>query len=275
LLIASEGLTLETPLKNINYMLPRIQRLNDEELLIVDVRGYKKDLENAHVHSSDGAHRRSFHLSATEDVFVGSDGSIWASFDDESAFNSPALMRLDEQGRMKWGFIENRGEAASVWMFYALNVANGCVWACGYTEFEVVRIENDVVKHWAQDIGGVDELASNGTHVLMLGAYHEGNPRFWLGRLGDDAIEDLTEVWITLPDGRELADLWRPRMRRDLRFQVIGRHDALHVFAENGWYRVTVDEALSSSEEGRRKQESESTPGTSVPRARRLLGGTY
>ena len=203
----------------------------------------------------DGGFIRSFHLSGTEDIFTDPNGSIWASFDDESASGkegSSALVRLDGQGVTQWGFNENRGEAENVWIFYALNVGRRFVWACGYTEFEVIRIEGNLVMRWKQTIGGISELAVGEHNILMLGAHHEGDPRFWLGRLGESEIENIEEIQVTLPDGRFLRELDHPlekygippaQRRRECGFRILGRDDALHVFAEDHWFRLTVEDA--------------------------------
>jgi hypothetical protein len=107
------------------------------------------------------------------------------------------------------------------------------------------------VRHWQQDVGGVDEIALNESHVLMLGAYHKGDPRFWLGRVERTEIEGVDEVRVILPDGRYLEDLESPlaklgipsaRRRRESPFRIIGRHNALHIFAEDRWYRLTVED---------------------------------
>jgi hypothetical protein len=95
-------------------------------------------------------------------------------------------------------------------MFYALNVGRGVVWGCGYTEWEIVRIKDDQVTYWKQGIGGVDEIAVSEPYVLMIAAYHKGDQKFWLGRLGQAEIEDVEEVRVTLPDGRSLRDLESP-----------------------------------------------------------------
>jgi hypothetical protein len=85
----------------------------------------------------------------------------------------------------------------------------------------------------------------------MVGAYHKGDPRVWLGRLGDVEIQDIEEVRLTLPDGRFLRDVENPLDKlgippaqrvRDYPFRITGRHDALHVFAEDHWYRMTVED---------------------------------
>jgi hypothetical protein len=200
---------------------------------------------------ADGRLEQSFRIGGTEDVFVDENRCIWATYDDESASTTEggsALVRLDDRGEKQWGFNESRNGAESVWMFYALNVDREAVWACGYTEWEIVQITADQVRYWKQ-AGGVEEIAFEDSHVLMLGAYHKGDPKFWLGRLGQSEIEEVEEVRVTLPDGRFLRDLENPleklgippaQRRREYPFSIIGRHNALHVFAEDRWYRLTV-----------------------------------
>jgi hypothetical protein len=185
-------------------------------------------------------------------------GCIWSTYGDEEAISkegSSALVRLDNQGEKQWGFNENRGEAKSVWTFYALNVDEDVVWACGYTKCEVVQIKDDQVRRWQGRIGGVEELAVGDSYVLMLGPYHRGDLRFWLGRLGHSDVEAVEEVLITLPDGRFLRDLEHPleqhgvpqvQRRREYGFRIIGRHNALHVFAEDQWFQITVEDVAAA-----------------------------
>lgn len=112
---------------------------------------------------------------------------------------------------------------------------------CGLRENELIT--------GSKKIGAIDEIAVSEPHPLLLGAYHRGNPRFWLGRLGHDEIEDVEEVRMTLPDRRGLADLGRPpiKSKREIPFRVVGRRNALHVFAEDHWYRVRVEDVVSSA----------------------------
>jgi hypothetical protein len=243
----------ELPLTDVGLWGPRLQRLSGDEFLAVDVRGWPgKDL-NGHVYGPDGRHLRSFQVTGTERLFADESRQIWVTFHDESGGgpDGSALACLDDQGNKRWGFNENRGDAQDVWMFYALNVDREVVWACGYTEFEVVRIKNGLVDHWKQSIGGVEELAVSEPYILMLGAYHKGDPKFWLGRLGEGAIEDVAGVRVTLPDGRALRDLQGPLEKlgippaqrpREYGFKIAGRHDALHVFAEDCWFKVTLED---------------------------------
>ena len=244
----------ELPLTQVNLWSPKLQCLSDGELLVVDERGWPREAKNACVYGMDGHLERSFRIGGDEDTFADESGRIWATYGDEltnTKEGGSALVRLDDHGRKQWGFNENRGDAESVWMFYALNVGPGVVWGCGYTEWEIVRIKDDHVTHWKQGLGGVDEIAVNEPHVLMVGAYHKGDPKFWLGRLGQAELEDVEEVRVTLPDGRSLRDLEHPlsklgiplaQRRTSYPFRIIGRNNALHVFLEDHWYRLRVED---------------------------------
>jgi hypothetical protein len=118
----------EHPLTDVNLWAPKLQRLPDDELLIVDTRGWRRDAQNASVYRMDGRLVRSFRIGGNDEVFADDDGCIWATYEDELASSkegSSALVRLDGQGRKQWGFNENRGDAENVWMFYAVNVSQG------------------------------------------------------------------------------------------------------------------------------------------------------
>jgi hypothetical protein len=253
LVVASPTEWHELPLTDVNLWGPKLQRLSGDEFLVVDTRGWPGKNLNGHVYSSDGSHMRSLQVTGTTRVFADESRQIWVTFNDEAAGgpDASALVCLDDEGTKLWGFNENRGDAKNVWMFYALNVDREEVWACGYTEFEVVRIKDERVDHWTQSIGGIDELAISEPYILMLGAYHKGDPKFWLGRLGESKIEDIEEIQVTMPDGRFLRELEHPLKKygvppakrlREYGFRILGRHEAFHVFAEDRWYRVTLED---------------------------------
>ena len=253
LVITSPTEWLEVPLRDVNLWEPRLQRLSANELLLIDEGGGLGNGLNGRVYTPVGTLSRSFEVGWVNRACVDERRQIWVTFHDESGGGpgGSALACLDDQGNKLWGFNENRADAEDVWMFYALNVGREVVWACGYTEFEVVRIKNRTVDRWKQDIGGVDELAVSEPHILMLGAYHQGDPRFWLGRLGRSEIDDIEEVRVTLPDGRRLRDLPHPlekygvppaQRHREYGFRILGQHGALHVFAEDCWYRLAIED---------------------------------
>jgi hypothetical protein len=249
-ILCSRDEQIEVPLDDVDVWLPKIQRLGDQELLLVDLRGWRSEMRNAKVYDLQGRFVRSFHLTPTRDVFADAEGTIWASFDDESRSEpdgGSALVRLDADGNKLWGFEENRAGAGSVWVFYALNVSRGATWACGYTDFEIVRIKDGRVDSWKQPVGWVTEIAVDEPHVLMMRGGGLSDPTFTLGRFVAGEVEQVSEIWITLPDGPRLSTLRGLPADGSLRekaFTVVGREDALHVFGEDGWFRVTVADVL-------------------------------
>lgn len=152
-------------------------------------------------------------------------GEIWVGYFDEGAFDAPAgLVRFGPDLRLRWAF-----DWDQIVDCYALNVTDHAVLACYYTDFPLVRIENDRVTGWRNSVAGVHALAAAGNTAGLLGDYDD-HDRLVLGTLYDDEFHVTGEHRVTLPDGSPLP--------RDAR--VIGQGHELHFVVGHAWYRMEI-----------------------------------
>ena len=115
---------------------------------------------------------------------------------------------------------------------YALNVDDTCTWACYYSDFPVVRIRDDIVTGWHNDIRGARALAVAGSRVALFGGYGPDYDRLALTELGADRAQPAGEYRIVLPDGEPLPP----------GTQVIGRGSRLHFLTDTSWYQLDMDD---------------------------------
>lgn len=115
---------------------------------------------------------------------------------------------------------------------YALNVAGETVWACYYTGFPVVRVDNGRVSSWSNQISGASNLLVAPDHTAALvGGFAGAQWRISAGRLGPSEFDVTTQHQLTMPDGSE-----PPRETR-----LAGRGPDLHAIVGDTWYRIDLD----------------------------------
>jgi hypothetical protein len=102
-------------------------------------------------------------------------------------------------------------------------------WAYYYTNFPLARIRDGRVHAWATGVAGARAVAVAGSHVLIAGGYREQAGRVLLGRLGEDAVEDLVPVEIDVPDRESWTSM-----------KAIGRGGTLHLCGDGRWFAVDL-----------------------------------
>ena len=223
---------------------PLVQTLPGDNFLVVASRCRRwsdgtHEL-NASVYRLDGSLETQFCLGdGIEHVQADSAGRLWVGYFDEGIFGNfgwgtnadtppigvAGLVCFDSHGKKLWEFEEPQG-FDSIADCYALNVADGEVWACYYDEFPVVRLDSrHRIAAWATDLSGPRALAVYGNFVLAYGGYEDQATDCKLLRLGDGRAEVAAEVALHLPQGLDLKTS-----------TVIGRGSMLHVFAADEWY---------------------------------------
>lgn len=225
---------------------PRVQPLPDGSFVIAGARCACRDgvaERNAVVVGPDGAVRSAFTLGdGIEDIQTSPAGSIWVSYFDEGVFGnhgwepggrcSPlggsGLVCFAAGGGVQWRFEPPAGHDA-ICDCYALNVDGETAWAYYYTDFPLARIRAGRVRTWSTGVSGARAVAVAGGHVLIAGGYREQAGRALLGRLGEDAVRDLVQVEIVVPDGLS----WT-------RMKPVGRGGTLHLCGDGRWFAVDV-----------------------------------
>lgn len=179
---AIDVVTGEEPF-NIHFVQPL-----GEALLLVCARSQYRgpdDIEkNGRVYGRDGAFRRELLLGdGIQSVQTTPSGVIWTSYFDEGIFGNfgwnaplgePGLIAWDAAGESLYRF-SAPGGFDTMADCYALNVASDSeVWCYYYTDFPLVRIENQVVTgSWTTPLTGAHALAVFGRHVLFRGGYKD------------------------------------------------------------------------------------------------------
>lgn len=237
----------EVPLRGLDVYGPLVQQFPDGRILLAGIID-RSTSPSAYVFSVAGERLRTLDIGyAFEHVYVERDDSIWVSYFDEGAegkFGRSGLVRFDDEGNKQWGFNENRGAAPGIFDCYALNVGSDEIWLSAYTEFDLVRIRGDDIRHWKHPIRGARAIAGDGDDVVFFGGYGDEGSSCRLAGCGMAQLEEVQEIVLRLPDGRLLADLESPEGDATPPYWVVGRDDALHVFAEDRWYRTRVADTV-------------------------------
>lgn len=227
---------------------PMAQSLLNGELLIVGKRCHRSpngtSEHNARVYAPDGQALRSFVLGdGIADVQTTATGDVWVSYFDEGIFGNTGwnqrvtgLGWFDDAGTKRWDYQPPPGfdHMADC---YALNVADGSVWAYYYTDFPLVRIGPDgAVRAWHTDIDGAHAFAVDSRRVLLFGGYGSDRGRAVLAAFGEERLEHPLEARLVIPSGDPV--------RAD---HVVGRGPILHVFADTHWYQFDLRQLRSTA----------------------------
>ncbi|MFS8101582.1 hypothetical protein LFM09_31100 [Lentzea alba] len=231
---------------------PTVQPLPDGQVLVVGARcrwRSKGPDRNAIVYDHAGAVLSEHTFGdGIEHVQATRSGEVWVGYFDEGVYGnygwgetsspppigSSGLTRFSADFAQEWQFPDN-----SKWDVisdcYALNVGNNATWACYYSDFPVVRIQNDTVTGWHNNIGGAKALAVGGSRIALFGGYGPDHDRLVVGELGEERLHVLGEYRLVQPDGQPL-----PRTAR-----VVGRGADLHVLLDNSWLRLGIEDIVA------------------------------
>jgi hypothetical protein len=106
-------------------------------------------------------------------------------------------------------------------------------WVCYHTDFPLVRVGPNATRAWSTGVTGVRAVAIHRDRVLLAGCYDDQAGRALLGRLGDDAVEDLVPAEIELPGGRQ----WE-------RMRCTGRGSVLYLYGDGTWFAVDLRQSV-------------------------------
>jgi hypothetical protein len=93
-----------------------------------------------------------------------------------------------------------------------------------------VRIRDDAVTGWHNDINGASALAVAGSRVALVGGYGSDHDRLAVTELDVGRARLSGEYRVVLPDGEPVVP----------GTQVVGRGSRLHFLAGGGWYELDV-----------------------------------
>ena len=178
-----------------------------------------------------------------EAIAVDSRGRVWASYFDEGVYGnfgwahpgpepvgSSGLNCFDDTGEIVWRFPQNT-RFGIIDDCYAMNVADDTVTIFAYTEFALCQISPGFdMRTWKTTLRGCHSFAIDDLSVLFTGQYDDEPAVGYLGSLGSDRVQDVTEVAFELPTGSITHE-----------GAFIGRGAALHYFDDNGWYQIDLE----------------------------------
>jgi hypothetical protein len=219
---------------------PKAQTLPDGRLLAVGARSEWRDgvgENNAFVYGPDGSVERAACLGdGIEHVQTTADGAVWVGYFDEGVYGNlgwgepggvapigaPGLVQFSPSLDVEWQF---SSEEAPIDDCYALNVIDTDVWACYYSDFDVIRVRDGLVRSWTNDVGGARAIVVSGESVALFGGYAKDYDRLVIGVLEGDELHPDVTARLTMPNGRQLP--------KDA--VVVGRGDELHVRVGLDW----------------------------------------
>jgi hypothetical protein len=181
-----------------------------------------------------------------EHVLATSTGQIWVGYFDEGIYGNYGWGQADTQEPIgAYGIVRFSPGLEPAWHYprytevgpwdaisdcYALNVDDICAWACYDTDFPVVRIRDDTLTGWHNDIKGARALAVAGSRVALFGGYGPDHDRLAVTELNAGHARPGGQYRIVLPDGQPLPS----------GTQVTGRGPRLHFLTDTDWYQLDV-----------------------------------
>lgn len=199
---------------------------------------------NALVYGPDGAVVAEYTFGdGIESVLTTPSGSAWVGYFDEGVFGnygwggpgpeplgSCGLARFGPDADVAWRFPPDAA-ASSIDDCYALNVTGETAWACYYSDFPVVKVEDGEVTTWRNDLAhGARSIIVDDYRVGLAGGNRPVRDRLVVGELSDGDARAAGRYRLVLPDGQPLPDGVR----------MVGRGTDLHVFRGTDWYRLCL-----------------------------------
>jgi hypothetical protein len=230
---------------------PSVQPLPDGRVLVVGARcRWRPDGpdRNAIVYDSTGTMLAEQTFGdGIEHVQTTCRGEIWVGYFDEGVFGNYGWGKADSDPPLgASGLIRFTTALTPEWHYpshvaktwgpiddcYALNVDGDAVWTCYYTDFPIVRIQNDTVTGWHNDIAGAKALAVGDSRVALYGGYGPDHDRLVVGVLGDDRFDVTGEYRLVQPGGQPLPAT----------AEVLGRGSDLHILTDDSWLRLDIED---------------------------------
>lgn len=174
-------------------------------------------------------------------------GNVWVGYFDEGVYGNSGwgdtegppplgahgLVRFTAALRRDWELpLGAENPWGDIDDCYALAVDGETAWACYYSDFPVVRVDDDAVTGWRNDIAaGVRALAGSDNRVALIGGYGPDHDRLVVAELGRKRIKQRGEYRLVLPDGSPLPTV-----------NAFGRDATVHLHTDTARYRIDLDD---------------------------------
>lgn len=117
---------------------------------------------------------------------------------------------------------------------YAMNVFGNEIWACTYSDFPILRMDNSRKVAWKSNLSGVKAISIGYPYVIAAGGYRDDFNQIRLLRLQNEESEILNS--------------WRvPQLKTKFSHLdfMDGRADRLHVVKDDIWHRWHVKQFVN------------------------------
>jgi hypothetical protein len=245
---------------DLEFPFPKFDCLSDGRWLFAGSRCSVNET-NAKLFEADGKLIRRFCLGdGIEHLQCAPDATLWVGYFDEGVYGNrgwgwqggpepighPGLVKFATDGRIVWSYDFSAPGAPVISDCYALNVGND-VWACTYSDFPILRFDEDGQRIWTNAVGGAKAIAADGGNILLFGGYRaldafkadiaefsgngEARDRLALLRLGEAEADLVAEFDLDFGEVGNAASAL-----------VGGRGDRLHFVADGMWFQLSVAE---------------------------------
>ena len=228
---------------------PMVQPLPDGRVLVVGSRCQWRPEgpdRNAVVYGDDGTCvARGTLGDGIGHLLTTPSGAIWVGYFDEGIYGnlgwgygdapapigSPGIVRFGADLEPDWRFPVG-GAIPAPDDVYAMNVDDETVWSCYYNQFPIVRIDGEQITEWSNQARGNYVMLVADDVCALIGGHYDA-PEAVAGRLHAGAFSGGRTSQITMPAEVENA-----------RARLISRGAELHVIAEQGWFKVGLEDFL-------------------------------
>jgi len=185
---------------------------------------------------------------AIEELQADTSGHVWVGYSEEGIYGNYGWGHADtEQPVGMYGIVRFSPALEPDWHlprydeigpwdpisdYPTLNVDDTSVWTCYYSDYPLVRIRDDKVSGWHNDVRGPAALAVAGSRVALFGGGRANHDRLALTELGADRAELAGEYRLVLPGGEPLPQ----------ETDIIGRGSRLHFLTHDRWYQLDLDD---------------------------------
>jgi len=223
---------------------PIVDRMSDGRWVIVSSRAEEGEA-NARIYSREGAEEQAIALGdGIETLLCAPDGTIWVGYFDEGVFGGPnkdgswpvssgGIVQFDADGEPCWSFNEHVHNTRAVADSYAMTLSGGALWACYYTDFPIVRVEQGKATFWANDITGAKAIAVKDDVVVLAGGDGDESSRIAVARLERKAARHIGSLsFAPAPPGSA--------------GMVQGRGSTMHLVTDGVWSKFSVHRAVQA-----------------------------